>query len=129
VLDELVEPGERALVEAAIASGGLDLVASIDLAEIARAVDLRRHMDRAQAVEFAVTAHRGGDVATDEDRKTRRMIVEELGAQRLLTTPAIVLHCIRSGVLTVEDADLIKAELEGHRLKMAFDFFADLEEQ
>jgi len=54
------------------------------------------------------------------------MIVEQLGATRLLTTPAILLRCIRAGVLTVADADAIKAELERHRFRMAFTSFAHL---
>jgi len=126
VLDELTEPGQRVHVDAAITSGGLELVVSSDLAEIARAVELRRHLDRGEAVAFAVAAHRGWLIATDEGKRTRRMIVEQLGAARLLTTPAILLRCIRAGVLTVADADAIKAKLERHRFRMAFDSFADL---
>jgi len=126
VLDELTEPGQRVHVDAAITSGGLELVVSSDLAEIARAVELRRHLDRGEAVAFAVAAHRGWLIATDEGKRTRRMIVEQLGAARLLTTPAILLRCIRAGVLTVADADAIKSKLERHRFRMAFDSFADL---
>ena len=128
VLDELTEPGQRVSVDAALASGGLELVVSSDLAEITKAVELRRHMDRGEAVAFAVAEHRGWLIATDEGRRTRRMIIEQLGAKRLLTTPAILLSCIRAGVLTVADADAIKAELERHRFRMAFKSFADLDE-
>ncbi len=127
VLDELTDPGQRVYVDAAIANGGLPLVVSSDLAEIAKAVELRRHMDRGEAVAFAVAEHRGWLIATDEGRRTRRMIVEQLGATRLLTTPAIILRCIRAGMLTVEDADVIKAELERHRFRMAFKSFANLD--
>ena len=126
VLDELTEPGQRAYVDAAIASGSLELVVSSDFTEIEKAVELRRHMDRGEAVAFAVAAHRGWMIATDEGKRTRRMIVEQLGAKRLLTTPAILLSCIRGGVLTVADADAIKAELEQHRFRMAFTSFAEL---
>ena len=129
VLDELTEPGQRVYVDAAIASGGLELVVSSDLAEITKAVELRRHMDRGEAVAFAVAEHRDWLIATDEGRRTRRMIIEQLGAKRLLTTPAILLSCIRAGVLTVADADAIKAELERHRFRMAFKSFADLDHE
>ncbi len=127
VLDELTEPGQRVYVDAAIADGGLELVVSSDLAEITRAVELRRHMDRGEAVAFAVAEHRGWLIATDEGKRTRRMIVEQLGVARLLTTPAILLLCIRAGVLTLADADTIKAELERHRFRMTFRSFADLD--
>jgi predicted nucleic acid-binding protein len=125
-LVELTEPGQRVTVDAAIASGGLELVVSTDLAEIERAVELRRHMDRGEAVAFAVAEHRDWFIATDEGRRTRRMIIGQLGAKRLLTTPAILLSCIRGGALTVADADAIKAELERHRFRMAFASFAEL---
>ncbi len=91
VLDELTEPRQRVHVDTAIEGGGLELVVSSDLAEIARAVELRRHMDRGEAIVFAVAAHRGWLIATDEGRRTWRMIVEQLGAARQLTTPAILL--------------------------------------
>ncbi len=128
VLDELTEPGQRVYVDAALADGGLELVVSSDLAEITKAVELRRHMDRGEAVAFAVAEHRGWLIATDEGRRTRRMIVEQLGAKRLLTTPAILLICIRARMLTVATADAIKAELERHRFRMAFKSFADLDQ-
>ena len=79
-----------------------------------------------EAVAFAVAEHRDWLIATDEGRRTRRMIIEQLGAKRLLTTPAILLSCIRAGVLTVADADAIKAELERHRFRMAFGSFREL---
>jgi len=113
-------------VDEAIAGGGLELIVSSDLAEITKAVELRRHMDRGEAVAFAVAEHRGWLIATDEGRRTRRMIIEQLGAKRLLTTPAILLSCIRAGVLTVVDADAIKVELERHRFRMVFTSFAEL---
>lgn len=126
MLDELAEPGQRVYVDEAIAGGGLELIVSSDLAEITKAVELRRHMDRGEAVAFAVAEHRGWLIATDEGRRTRRMIIEQLGAKRLLTTPAILLSCIRAGVLTVVDADAIKVELERHRFRMVFTSFAEL---
>ncbi len=126
VLDEMKEPIQRASVDAALANGGLELVASTDIAEIAQAVALRRYMDRGEAVAFAVTSIRGWIIATDEGRRTRRMILQELGAKRLLTTPAILLACIRAGMLDVVDADVIKQELEKHRFRMAFRSFAEL---
>lgn len=126
VLDELTDPAQRVQVTAAIASGGLELVVSSDLAEIAESVELRRHMGRGEAVAFAVAEHRGWLIATDEGRRTRRLIVERLGATRLLTTPAILLRCMGAGMLSVSDADAIKAELERHRFRMAFGSFREL---
>ena len=129
VLEELTEPGQRARVREALADGGLELVVSTDLDEIAKASELRRHLGRGEAVAIAVAEHRGWHIATDEGRRTRRTILERLGAGRLWTTPGIVLECIRVGKLSVVDADAIKAQLERHRFRMAFASFADLLEE
>lgn len=126
VQDELIEPEQRRRVDAALADGGLELATSTDLAEIEKAVELRRHLDRGEAVAIAVAACRGWHVATDEGRKTRRMILEQLGAQRLLTTPGILLSCISAGMLSVAEADDLKTELARHRFRMGFASFGDL---
>ncbi len=126
VLDELTVPEQRSAVDAAIVSGDLALVVSSDMAEIRRGVELRRHMDRGESAAFAVAEHRGWFIATDEGRRTRRMIIESLGVERLLTTPAILLNCIRAGVLTIADADDLKAKLELHRFRMGFSSFDEL---
>ena len=44
----------------------------------------------------------------------------------MLNTPGLLLLAIRLNVLTVEQADQIKATLEGHRFRMGFNSFQDL---
>jgi predicted nucleic acid-binding protein len=126
VLDELCEPTQRGLVMQAIEADRLSVTTSIELAEIELAATLRETMGRGEAVAVAMALHRGVAVATDEGRKTRRLIVERMGASRLLTTPAVLLSCIRAGELKVHEADRLKAKLEKHRFRMSFASFADL---
>ncbi len=64
-------------------------------------------------------------IATD-DRRSLTEVKRRLGSGRALTTPGILLGCIRAGSLSVEEADAIKAELERQRFTMSFSSFADL---
>jgi hypothetical protein len=45
----------------------------------------------------------------DEKRVFRRKALELLGEDRLLTTPGIIVLCIRQGLLSVERADKMKS--------------------
>jgi hypothetical protein len=49
-----------------------------------------------------------------------------LGSGRILNTPGLYLLCIRSGLITVEEADAAKATLEQRRFRMVFASFRDL---
>jgi predicted nucleic acid-binding protein len=69
---------------------------------------------------LAVTIHRHWAVATDEtkDRRLSREIASN--GIKLINTLGILLKAIRRGSLSVQAADLIKAELEENRFKMSF---------
>ena len=45
---------------------------------------------------------------------------------RILNTPGILLLAIRAGLLSVDEADGLKARLETHRYRMKFDAFRDV---
>ena len=127
VVEELRQPIPRLRILRAVATGGLEVVAILEPAAYETFGMLCNVMDRGEAAVLVLALHRGWHAATDEGGKTRRMIVERLGGtHRLLTTVDILLGCIRRGVLTVEQADGIKAELEQHRFRMSFASFRDL---
>ncbi len=65
-------------------------------------------------------------IASDEKRIFRREVVARLGENRLLRTQDILLHAIRIGRLTVQDADSIKSLLESKRFRMPFTSFNEL---
>jgi hypothetical protein len=65
-------------------------------------------------------------VACDEGGRFRREARARVGGDRLLNTPGILLLAIRSGLLTVEQADGIKDVLAQRRYKMAFGSFREL---
>ena len=54
------------------------------------------------------------------------MARERIGEGRILNTPGILLLAIRAGLLSVDEADVLKARLETHRYRMKFDSFRDV---
>jgi len=49
-----------------------------------------------------------------------------LGTDRLINTPGLLLLSIRAGLITIEEADAMKALLEQRRFRMKFASFRDL---
>ena len=69
---------------------------------------------------------RGWLVAVDERGRFLRMARERIGEGRILNTPGILLLAIRAGLLSVDEADGLKARLETERYRMKFDSFRDV---
>jgi hypothetical protein len=55
-----------------------------------------------------------------------REVRARIGEHRLLNTPGLYVHWIRSGLLTVAEADEAKLKLESQRFKMTFGSFGEL---
>jgi hypothetical protein len=62
-------------------------------------------------------------------RKFRREAIARLGEGRLVNTAGLFVLAIRAGLLSIEEAEQAKAELERHRFRMAFRSFRDLIEE
>lgn len=84
---------------------------------------------RGEAAAIAAAVSQGWIVAMDEGGRARREVCERLGEGRLLTTPGVLLSCIRHGCLTVEEADEIKERLAQLRFRMAFASFREALEE
>ena len=100
--------------------------ASITTPEELRAfTELADLMGMGEASCIALAESRGWMVASDEQKRFRRIAEERLGPDRIITTPDIYLAAIDAGVVTVEEADEDKKELEKHRFKMGFESFTE----
>jgi len=88
--------------------------------------ELVQVMGRGEAASLALAWGKNWYLACDEKRVFRRKAVELLGEERLLTTPGIIVLCIRQGLITVDHADQMKAILETKRSKMTFRSFRDV---
>jgi predicted nucleic acid-binding protein len=101
----------------------LKIVAVEELESVAEYVE---QFGKGESACLAVAIHRHWVVATDEtkDRRLSREITSR--GIKLINTPGILLKAIRQGSLSVQAADLIKAELEANRFKMCFKSFQEL---
>jgi predicted nucleic acid-binding protein len=126
VLNEVTEPGQMTKVEEAIKSGALHRLKIAAIEELESMAGYVEQFGKGESACLAVAIHRHWAVATDEtkDRRFSREIAS-IGI-KLINTPGILLKAIRRGSLSVQAADLIKAELEENRFKMSFKSFQEL---
>lgn len=126
VLQEISDDEQRSQVSEALTRRWLTQVAITDPAEIEVYTQLRQIMGHGEAACLALAESRGWLVASDEKRTFRREAESRLGNGHILTTPGLYVLAIRSGLVTVYEADRDKAVLEQHRFKMAFGSFREV---
>ena len=125
VIAEITIPAQREDLDVAIARGDLRQESITDPNELVRYADLRRIMGRGEAACLALAEARGWIIASDEKKRFRQEVARRLGQQRLVTTAGLLVIAIRSGVISVEEADQAKAILERHRFRMPFGTFRE----
>jgi predicted nucleic acid-binding protein len=126
VLDEITVDEQKHQIEAAVASGGLKLARIEAVEELQAFAEYAGQFGKGESACLAIATCRKWVVATDETKDKR--LAREISASRIqvINTPGVLLKAIRQGVLSVNDADTIKVELERHRFKMSFDTFRGL---
>lgn len=126
VLAEVQDPVQKAMVEGAIADGVIDMTMIQTVEELAAYSDLTSILGSGESACLAVAQTRGWYLACDERRVFLREARARIGEHRLINTPGLYLLWIRTGILTVTEADAAKAALEGRRFRMAFGSFQEL---
>jgi predicted nucleic acid-binding protein len=123
VVGEITDPQQAAALQTAFAQNHLKRDSLTDLDALALFAELVQVMGRGEAASLALAAGKDCYLACDEKRVFRRKAIEILGEDRLLTTPGIIVLCIRQGLITIDEADRLKAILETKRFKMTFASF------
>lgn len=126
VVEEITDPWQRDLVERAISDGTIDRTKVEAPAELAVYAELTLILGSGESACLALASSRGWYLACDERRVFLREVRARIGEQRLLNTPGLYVHWIRSGLLTVAEADEAKLKLENQRFKMTFGSFEEL---
>jgi predicted nucleic acid-binding protein len=126
VAGEIEWPQQQEQLQKAMGAGILRIEPTSDLAVVTLFAELRQQMGAGDAAALALACHKGWIVASDERKAFRREAVTRLGPARILTTAGIYVLAIRSGLLTVEEADADKAKLEACRFAMNFGSFRDV---
>lgn len=126
VLAEVQDPAQNSLVDSAIRDGLIDQTTIQTAEELATYALLTSILGSGESACLAVAESRGWYLACDERRVFLREARSRIGEDRLINTPGLYLLWIRSGMLTVKEADDAKAALESRRFKMTFGSFKEL---
>jgi predicted nucleic acid-binding protein len=125
VRNEITDPVQEAAVRAALDAGILRLVVIADVPTLTLFTELAGLMGRGEAACLSLAVTQNCLVASDEKRTFRREALARLGTGRLINTPGLLVLSIRAGLITVEEADVMKTLLEQRRFKMTFASFRD----
>lgn len=126
---EVTYPDQARVLAEAIERGFLHRESITDPRELDRYVELLgARIGRGEASCLVMALERRWTIASDERGRFLRLVRERLGEGRLVNTPGLLVLAIRRGVLTVDEADRIKAMLEAKRFRMTFRSFRDLME-
>jgi hypothetical protein len=80
-------------------------------------------MGRGEAACLSLAITQNWLTASGEKRTFRREALARLGTDRLINTPGLLLLSIRAHLITIEEADAMKALLEQRRFRMKFGLF------
>lgn len=125
VISEVTEAAQQAALAHSLSSGQFNLLSISEHSELKRFAELNNFLGKGESAAIAVAEGHDFLIAMDEGGKARRTVQEGPCKDRLITTPGIFLDLIRRQLLTVTEADELKAQLETMRFKMAFNSFAD----
>jgi predicted nucleic acid-binding protein len=123
---EITIPGQQQQLQGALDRHDLAQESLTTPEELALYAELHRVMGQGEAACLALAESRGWLIASDERRRFRREVFARLGEGRLVTTAGLFVLAIRAGILTVEEADQMKAVLEQRRFRMTFASFRDV---
>jgi len=125
VIEEITRPEQAASLADAISAGWVRRARLEGTAVLEIFAELIAVLGKGESATLAWAACENVSIACD-DRRVRREADARLGIGRILTTPGILLLAIRAGLLTVGEADGMKAALEANRFRMAFGSFSEL---
>ncbi|MGH8436686.1 MAG: hypothetical protein ACRERX_19970 [Pseudomonas sp.] len=124
--NEIIDAGQRTVLDDAMEAGVLRIASITDVDDLKLLSELRTFLGRGEAACLVLAQKHGWLIASDERRRFRREVKARLGDGRLITTPGLLLLGIRTGVLSVVEADEAKRILERKRFRMAFESFGQL---
>ncbi len=118
VVAEVARQEHRARLDTALAAGHLTELEITELAELTEYARLRKRFGDGESAAMAVAFTRRWSVAVDEVGPVRRLVLERLGAERLLTTPSLLTRAVRQNAIGLADIPGIRAILTANRFAM-----------
>jgi len=128
VVLEVTDPGQAKALQTALDAGFVSQETITDPTELALNAQHQKIMGKGEAACLAIAEHRCLLVAGDEKGAFLRTARQRLGSDRLLNTAGLFILAIRASIITVEEADQMKATLAQNRFVMKFTSFKDIKD-
>lgn len=125
-LREITYPEQQADVKDALDRGWIQEAHLEEITELRIFAKAHEQLGSGESACLALADARGWILATDDSKGAKWKKVVTASNTKILNTPGIFLLAIRQGIITVQQADEIKTELEGFRFRMGFVSFQDL---
>jgi predicted nucleic acid-binding protein len=125
-LGEITHPDQQARLQEALDRGWIQETRMEAIEELQIFTQANEQLGSGESACLALAQTRTWILGTDDSKGVKwRKVISASGIQ-VLNTPGILLLAIRQGVLTIDQADEIKALLEANRFRMGFASFRDL---
>ena len=126
VVAEITNPAQRQELDVAISNGYLRVETITDFDDLVEYAELRRTLGRGEAACLVLARRHGWLVASDEKGRLPRAASPRIGLGIKVNTAGLFVAAIRAGLVSIEDADQVKAILEQHRFVLPFASFGDI---
>jgi predicted nucleic acid-binding protein len=114
VVNEVTQEPHASRLQTAVVRGQVAEFELIHLDAIADYDALRLNLGDGEAATIAAAGHLQWVVGLDEKGRARREAAARVGEHNLLNTPGILVHAVRAGLLTLEEAEQIRLDLATH---------------
>ncbi len=115
VVNEVRQEAHAARLNAALTRGYVAEFALTDLVAIVDYNKLRLNLGDGEAATIAAGARLRWVIGLDEKGRARREAVARVGRENLINTVGVLLHAVRTGLLTLDQAERIRGELAAQR--------------
>ncbi len=115
VINEVVDTAQRPRLEEALDKSHVTAFEMTDIGTIADYLSLRRRLGDGESATIAAAAHHGWIVGMDERGRAKREAIDRVGVGSVLNTPGILVLSVRTGQLSLDDAEEIRLELAARR--------------
>lgn len=110
-VNEVTQEPHRTRLREALDQGHIVEFELTELTAIADYDALRQVLGDGEAATIAAAGHEQCVVGMDEIARAKREAIARVGEQNLLNTPGVLVHAVRVGLLTLEEAEQIRLDL------------------
>jgi predicted nucleic acid-binding protein len=125
-LNEITYPEQQAEIQEALDHGWIHEAHLETIDELQLFTKANERLGSGESACLALAEARNWILGTDDSKGVKWKRVISAAGITVLNTPGIILLAIRQGVLSVQQADEIKATLEANKFRMGFASFQDL---